>query len=54
MLRGAVHAPAHHRLAASRGAAAALSVLTIAAVLGLLGVLHALSRRLPAGTLPWA
>lgn len=38
----------------STGAAAALSVLTIAVVLGLLGVLQALSRRLPKGALPWA
>ena len=38
----------------STGAAAALSVLTIAAVLGLLAVLQALSRRLPKEALPWA
>jgi iron(III) transport system permease protein len=35
------------------GTSAALSVLTIAAVLVLLGVLHVLARRLPQGTLPW-
>lgn len=38
----------------STGASAALSVLTIAVVLALLGMLQALSRRLPQGALPWS